>query len=235
MALQQELLSFAAYTRGRFVHTGCILRFRARKLPSNFNETKYIAFVMYIQLTTWDATITIFTSLWTGSWRTMLHYLVQLCSVYSFLLFIFTPKLYIILRHPEKDTPDFIKAAVTRNTMKRSFVSQSLPGLDWAVTSAEQPKISRSETLPTALSSNSVPASGAENKNRNGKRRAHGRVTWDSHMTINDVITEPGALNNLQKENGIITSTGQVEGNPWRKYQRRDKQCCSLQTWTSGY
>ena len=31
-------------------------------------------------------------------------------------------------------------------------------------------------------------------------------------MTINDVITERGALNNLQKVNGIRTSTSQVEG-----------------------
>ena len=62
----------------------------------------------------------------------------QLCSGYSVLLFIFTPKLYIILRYPEKNTPDFGKAAVTRNTMKKSFVTQSLPALDWVVSSAEQ-------------------------------------------------------------------------------------------------
>ena len=58
--------------------------FRARKLPSNFDETKYITFIMYIQLTSWVATITIFTSLWAGSWRTMLHCLVQLWELTAF-------------------------------------------------------------------------------------------------------------------------------------------------------
>ena len=178
--------------------------FRARKLPSNFNETKYITFLMYIQLTTWAATITIFTSLWAGSSRTMLYCLVQLCGAYSFLLFIFTPKLYIILRHPEKNTADFVKAAVTRNTMERSFVVKSLPELDWVVTSAGQANISRSRTLPNLLSTNGVLASVAKNINKNSKRR----VTWDSPMTINDVITERGVLNDLQKANGIKSATG---------------------------
>lgn len=185
--------------------------FRARKLPSNFNETKYIAFIMYIQLTTWGATIAIFTSVWAGSFRTMLYCLVQLCSAYSFLLCIFTPKLYIILRHPEKNTPDYVKATVTRNTMKRSFAN-SLSGLDLVITSAERSSSSRSETLPTTLSSNGAPASVAKSENTNSKKRVPRRVTWDSHMTINDVITERGVLNNLQIANGIRTSTGHVKG-----------------------
>ena len=186
--------------------------FRARKLPSNFNEAKCITFIMYIQLTTWVATITIFTSLWAGSWRTVLYCLVQLCGAYSFLLFIFTPKLYIILLHPAKNTPDFVKAAVTLNTMQRIFEAHSLPGMDWVVAAAEHSNSSRSETLPTTLSTNRVPPSVPKNKSEKSKRQVHvpRAGTWDSHVIINDVITEPGVLNNLQK--AIRTLTGHVDG-----------------------
>ena len=43
--------------------------FKARKLPSNFSETKYIAFNMYIQLTTWAVALATFTSLRPGSFK----------------------------------------------------------------------------------------------------------------------------------------------------------------------
>ena len=186
--------------------------FRAGKLPSNFNETQYVTFIMYIQLTTWVVTITIFTCVWAGSWRSVLYCLVQLCGAYSFLVFIFTPKLYIILLHPAKNTPDFVKAAVTLNTMKRSFEAQSLPGMDRVVTAAEHSKSSRSETLPTALSANGLPASVAKNKSENSKRQVPRTGTRNSHVIINDVITEEEVLNNLQKGNGIKTLTGYVDG-----------------------
>ena len=177
--------------------------FRARKLPSNFKETKYIAFIMYIQLTTTATTIVIFTSLSTGSIRTTLYCLLQLCSAYSFLLCIFAPKLFIILRHPEKNTSDFVKATVARNTMERSL-RNSLYGLHLVFPSAERsPRRSRSQTSSTMLSTNSVPAV-AESSPR--------RVTWDSHMTTNGIISESGVLDNLQLSNGIRSLTDHVKG-----------------------
>lgn len=214
MVLHQESLSFAALYTSELVLSALVAyyAFRARKLPSNFNETQYVTFIMYIQLTTWVATITIFTSLWAGSWRSVLYCLVQLCGAYSFLVFIFTPKLYIILLHPAKNTPDFVKAAVTLNTMKRSFEAQSLPGMDRVVTAAEHSKSSRSETLPTTLSANGLPASVAKNKSENSKRQVPRTGTRNSHVIINDLITEQEVLNNLQKGNGIKTLTGYVDG-----------------------
>ena len=180
--------------------------FRARKLPSNFNETKYIAFIMYIQLTTCVTTIAIYTSIRAGSLRTILHCLVQLCSAYSFLLCIFAPKLFIILRHPEKNTPDFVKAAVARDTMERSL-GNSLYGLHLLVPSAER---SRSETSSTTLSSNSAMA---KNENKNANKRVPRRVTWDSRMTTNEIITERDIRdNNLQMTNGIRSLAGHVKG-----------------------
>ena len=180
--------------------------FRARKLPSNFKETKYITFIMYIQLSSWLATIAIFTSLWAGSWRTMLHCLVQLCGAYSFLLFVFTPKFYIILLHPAKNTPEFIKASVTLNTMKRSFQAHRV------ATPAELSKSSQPETLPTTLSNNGVPASEVKTKSENSNRQIPRTVTRDTHIVVNDVAIEREVLNNLQKANGIRTLTGHVSG-----------------------
>ena len=101
-------------------------------------------------------------------------------GTYSFLLFIFTPKLYFILLHPAKNTADFVKTAVTLNTMKRSFEARSLPGIDWVVTAAEHSKSSQSETLATTLSTNVVPASVAKNKSENSKRQVPRTVTRDT-------------------------------------------------------
>lgn len=97
--------------------------FRARKLPSNFKETRYILFNMYIQLITGAATFAIFSSLQPGSFKEMLDCLVHLCRTYSFLVCIFGPKLFIILRHPKKNTREFVKAAVARHTMTQSLSS----------------------------------------------------------------------------------------------------------------
>ena len=177
--------------------------FRARKLPSNFKETKYIAFNMYIQLTVWITTLTIFTSLRAGSFRSILYCLVQLCSAYSFLLCIFAPKLFIILRHPEKNTPDFVKAAVARDTMERTL-SSSLIALS-VVPSAEGTRRSRSETSSSTFS---VSFGWRDNKRSNN---GHGprRVTWDSSLTSNSFTD---ALDNLQLANGINSSINHVRG-----------------------
>ena len=123
--------------------------FRARKLPSNFNETKYIAFNMYVQLTTCASIFAIFSSLRPRSLRTILNCLVQLCRACSFLLCIFAPKMFIIFRHPEKNTPDFVKAVVARNTMRRCLPISST---QVSVVSSSRETRSRKETSSTALS-----------------------------------------------------------------------------------
>ena len=170
--------------------------FRARKLPSSFNETKYIAFNMYVQLTTCVTTFAVFTNLRPGSLRVILNCLVQLCRAYGFLLCIFAPKLFIIFRHPEKNTPDFVKAAVARDTMKRCL-SNSLTEL--RVVSSSRETRSRTETSspPLSVSSHSgwpVTSHDVENK-RVKKDHAHRRVTWDhcspTGFDIRDAINSP--------------------------------------------
>ena len=95
--------------------------FKARKLPSNFSETKYIAFNMYIQLTTWAVALATFTSLRPGSFKDIVDSIVLLCWAYSFLLCNFAPKLVTIFRYPEKNTSAFVKATVARETLQKSL------------------------------------------------------------------------------------------------------------------
>ena len=95
--------------------------FKARKLPSNFSETRYIAFNMYIQLTVWAVTLATFSSLRPGSFKEIIDSILHLCRAYSFLLCTFSPKLFIILLHPEKNTSAFVKATVARKTLQQSL------------------------------------------------------------------------------------------------------------------
>lgn len=182
--------------------------FKARKLPSNFNETKYIAFNMYIQLTTSVTPIAIFTTLDAGSFKTVLYCLVQLCCAFSFLLCSFVPKLIIILRYPEKNTPEFVKAAVARNTMERTLSNAMV------VSSAERSKRTLSEPPLSTLPSNDVPSL-VENGHihTSNDNRVPRRVTWDScPITARDNITER-AIVDLHMTNGILsTSSRHLKG-----------------------
>ena len=188
--------------------------FRARKLPSNFNETKYIAFNMYIQLITRATTLVIFSSLQPGSFREILCCIVQLCSTYSFLLCIFAPKLFIILRHPERNTPDFVKAAVARNTMERSL-SNSLISLS-VVSIAEQGRKSRSDTSSTGLSVTPgwpVMARTRYTENKRAKDHALRRDTWPDHSSLTGNNSRD-TCDDLQIANGVCSLTNQqVQGN----------------------
>ena len=95
--------------------------FKARKLRSNFSETKYIAFNMYVQLTTWAVILATFTSLRPGSFKDIVDSIVLLCRAYSFLFCNFAPKLFSIFRYPEKNTIAFVKASVARETLQKSL------------------------------------------------------------------------------------------------------------------
>ena len=166
--------------------------FRARKLPSNFKETKYIAFTMYIQLITWGLVIAIFTSLKTERTRTFLNCCAQLCSAFSFLLCNFAPKLFIILLHPEKNTPEFVKAALTRDTMAKMMSNIF-----------HRSRRTVSEPPPLSLESNGKPTLVKDvNLNESNGKRAPRRFTWDSPTTIRDQMTHRDVVE-LHMRNGI--------------------------------
>lgn len=166
--------------------------FRARKLPSNFKETKYIAFTMYIQLITWGLVIAIFTSLKTERTRTFLNCCAQLCSAFSFLLCNFAPKLFIILLHSEKNTPEFVKAALTRDTMAKMMSN-----------TFHRSRRTVSEPPPLPLERNGKPTLVKDvNLNESNGKRAPRRFTWDSPTTIRDQMTHRDVVE-LHMRNGI--------------------------------
>lgn len=78
-----------------------IYSIKTRNLPENFNEAKFIGFSMYTTCVIWSA----FIPLYFGSD----YKVITLCLSTSFsasvlLIFLFFPKIYIILFHPEKNT-----------------------------------------------------------------------------------------------------------------------------------
>ncbi|CAF1233682.1 unnamed protein product [Rotaria sordida] len=79
---------------------------RTRKVPENFNETKFIGFTCYTTCIIWLAFIPIyFTAYETGRYQVHIATLcitISLCATVA-LACLFSPKVYIILLHPEKN------------------------------------------------------------------------------------------------------------------------------------
>jgi len=73
-----------------------------RKIPEAFNESKFIGFSMYTTCVIWLAFVPIYIST-TGNTRTTSMSITISLSAMVCLVILFSPKLYIILLHPEKN------------------------------------------------------------------------------------------------------------------------------------
>ena len=97
--------------------------FKARKLPENFNEARYIGFAMYILLLSSIAYFPVdFAGLENRS-VTIVTCATTLVSSYGLLGCMFAPKLYVILFHPEQNTTAAVRDQVSKYTFRNSWPS----------------------------------------------------------------------------------------------------------------
>ncbi|XP_078356858.1 extracellular calcium-sensing receptor-like [Oculina patagonica] len=88
-----------------------IYAFKARRLPENFNEARYIGLAMYVLLISWVSFYPVDSSL-EGFYTTIVACATALVTAYGLLLCIFAPKLFVIILHPEQNTNEFMKAEI---------------------------------------------------------------------------------------------------------------------------
>lgn len=94
--------------------------FRARKLPENFNEAKFICFAMFAFCVFWLSFFPAFYDS-VGSTRMFVFCVAVLGSGYAVLCIMYAPKLRVILFHPESNTTEAFRAT-TMVAMKKAGV-----------------------------------------------------------------------------------------------------------------
>ncbi|XP_028308632.1 LOW QUALITY PROTEIN: taste receptor type 1 member 1-like [Gouania willdenowi] len=102
-----------------FLLTLCILCFifsyMGKDLPKNYNEAKSITFCLMLLILTWVIFATEY-MLYHGRHILTLNALAVLCSLYSFLLWYFLPKCYIIMFQPRKNTQQHFQGLIQSYT-----------------------------------------------------------------------------------------------------------------------
>ncbi|XP_077435241.1 taste receptor type 1 member 2.2 [Vanacampus margaritifer] len=92
-----------------------IFSYMGKDLPKNYNEAKAITFCLLLVILTWVVFVTI-CMLYRGKFVQSLNALAVLSSLYSFLLWYFLPKCYIIILQPHKNTPQYFQGIIQNYT-----------------------------------------------------------------------------------------------------------------------
>ncbi|KAM8753774.1 taste receptor type 1 member 1-like [Acanthopagrus schlegelii] len=92
-----------------------IFSYMGKDLPKNYNEAKAITFCLLLLILTWIIFATVHV-LYRGKYNQTLNALVVLSSLYSFLLFYFLPKCYIIIFQSYKNTHQYFSGLIHNYT-----------------------------------------------------------------------------------------------------------------------
>ncbi|XP_072223009.1 taste receptor type 1 member 1-like [Leuresthes tenuis] len=92
-----------------------IFSYMAKDLPKNYNEAKAITFCLLLLILTWIIFATVF-MLYHGKYIHALNALAVLSSIYSFMLWYFLPKCYIIIFQPHKNTQQHFQGLIQSYT-----------------------------------------------------------------------------------------------------------------------
>ncbi|XP_070537150.1 extracellular calcium-sensing receptor-like [Ptychodera flava] len=96
--------------------------FRARKLPDNFNEAKFITFALFMYLSVWSIYYPV-VFLTHGKVTALSQAIVIFVSTTCILLCIFVPKLYIVLMKPEFNTKEAVRRQLRKHAEKEMVCS----------------------------------------------------------------------------------------------------------------
>ncbi|XP_070766882.1 taste receptor type 1 member 1-like [Enoplosus armatus] len=94
-----------------------IFSYMGKDLPKNYNEAKSITFCLFLLILTWIIFATVYV-LYRGKYIPTLNALAVLFSLYSFLLFYFLPKCYIIIFQSYKNTQQYFQGLIQNYTKR---------------------------------------------------------------------------------------------------------------------
>nr|XP_020501663.2 taste receptor type 1 member 1-like [Labrus bergylta] len=92
-----------------------IFSYMGKNLPKNYNEAKSITFCLLLLILTWIIFATV-QVLYKGKYIQTLNALAVLSSLYSFLLWYFFPKCYIMMFQPHKNTQQYFQGLIQNYT-----------------------------------------------------------------------------------------------------------------------
>ncbi|XP_068997064.1 taste receptor type 1 member 1-like [Embiotoca jacksoni] len=92
-----------------------IFSYMGKDLPKNYNEAKAITFCLLLLIFTWIIFATVY-MLNREKYLQILNALAVLSSLYSFLLWYFLPKCYIIIFQPQKNTQQYFQGLIQNYT-----------------------------------------------------------------------------------------------------------------------
>lgn len=117
--------------------------YKARKLPDNFNEGKFIAFSMYILVISWLAFYPVYLNI-QYMYSVVVLSATTIVAATGLLFCMFWPKIYIIIWRPHKNTKHYMQEQLTRHAFR----------LDTAQSARQQQTLSSSatnETMPADI------------------------------------------------------------------------------------